>query len=636
LIFDSGGNPFLTKNDDVYGTIEGDFTDENIYPKRTGTLSAVNMVFDAGDSGTDFNPNTSYVVDSAIDFDINSYLIEGQTATIVFKTGDLAGVECEIWKYDAATKRIYFNPYTDTDGYVQPRYNSGSPIAPAINDTYTLVNISMPQSYIDDAEAQLLTATQAFLDENCIPMVVYSVELDPKHAKDIALVLDAGDRVTVTDADLGVNALIRVSGVEYPLVNPFKIKATIADFVPYTLQERIVKAAISTIKETTFVEKRSAELARRNTVRQNQMKDLIFDTDGYFDGTRIKPLSIETMYLAVGTKSSDFWLSNVTIKPNYLGDVNRLYVSAGSLVHLQIQIVGLGYTWAISGPSDMPYLTASSVYYLFARCSKSVLTGNWVLEATQITVEQETGYYHFLVGMLFAVTDGYRDFDFAKGMTYIHGDQIRAGKIQSIDGENYFDLTEGEIVCISGNFGGLNINSDGVYTGTKKVTDGFSADGFTLAADGSFHLPDFYSNVDGKMGIRATELIYAYLSVSDTVILSHDAEVATNSTSFVLKKTITLGANVKANQTLRIKYDLMSTSPATASGRIYRNGTAVGIERTDSSDAYVTKSQDITGWSAGDQIQLCIKTSDSFAYAQNFRVCGTHSAIVNEITGTNS
>jgi hypothetical protein len=457
LVFDAGsGVKYLTKNDDLYGIIEGQFTDDNIYPQRTSTLTGVNYSASAA-----WNNNTDYMTDSAMDFDLNSYLIEGQTVTIVFKSGDLSGIECEIWKYDNATKRFYINAYTDTDGATRPDTLNH----PHSGDSYTLVNISMPQSYVDTAETALEVATQAYLDENCVPMVVYSVDFDPKYAKTIYLSLNVGDKVTITDLDLGIDTLIRIAAIEYPLVNPYKIRATIADFVPYTLQERIIRSTISTIKETIFVDRRSAESARRNTVRQNQMKDLIFDTDGYFDAGRIKPLSIETMYLSVGSKSSDFWLSGVTIKANYLGDINRLYVSAGSLVHLQIEITGLGYTWVIGSALDQSSLTAGTAYYLYARCSKSALTGNWVLSSSQITVESETGYYHFLVGMLFAAADGYRDFDFNKGMTYIHGDQIKTGTIESIDGENYLNLTDGKFrVGDASSSLDWNVTSPGVLT----------------------------------------------------------------------------------------------------------------------------------------------------------------------------
>ena len=248
----------------LYGVIEGQFADDNIYPHRTGTLTGVNYT-----AATGWNSNTDYLVDSAMDFDINNYLIEGQTATIVFKSGDNSGVECEIWKYVNATKRFYINPFKEANGYIQPNALNH----PASGDSYTLVNISMPASYVTTAETALQTATQTFLNENSAPMVVYSVDIDPKDAESKAISLNVGDKVTVVDTGLSINSLIRVSAVEFPLVNPYQIKATIADFVPYTLQERIVKAAISGRKEIVFVDRRRAEQARRNTVNQKNIAD---------------------------------------------------------------------------------------------------------------------------------------------------------------------------------------------------------------------------------------------------------------------------------------------------------------------------------------------------------------------------
>ncbi len=500
LVFESAGNRFLTKNTSLYGVIEGQFTDENIYPQRTGTITSKNMVFDAG-SGTDFNSKTSYVADSALDFNINDYLIEGITAMIVFKTGAMMGIECEIWKYDNATKRIYFNPYSDADGYTTPSYNGGSPVQPEVGDTYTLVNISLPQSYINTAEAALLAATQAYIDENSIPQVVYSCAIDPKYAASISLDLNVGDKVTIIDADLGINSVIRASGIDFPLVNPYQVNALIADFVPYTLQERIIKNTVSTKKETIFVDRRSAEQARRNSMRQKQMKDLLFDTDGYFDQTNIKPFSIETAYLAVGTKSRDFWLSGVVIKANYGGDANAFNISAGSLVHLQIQIGGAGFTWVIANPVTISALTPATAYYLYAKCSKAVLTGQWILSSSQITFEAVEGYYHFLVGSLFAVTDGYRDFDFVAGMTYISGNTVTTGIIRSIDGNTYFNLNTGEIagkITFTGGSSGYANLTDRPGVGKNLTKD------FWEWADLAGH--SVVTIADGKVGDKALRM----------------------------------------------------------------------------------------------------------------------------------
>jgi len=276
IVFETGDPAvrYLENNTNLYGTIDGVYNDEDIYPQRTSTFTSVNIDFDAGDSETEFNNRTSYLIDSTLDFDINDYLIEGQVATVVFKSGDLSGVECEIWKYDNANKKIYINPYVDTDGYTLPFYNDGSPILPEVGDSYTLVNLSMPQSYIDTAEDDLEDATQDFLDENSVPQVVYDVDIDPKYAKDIDS-FGVGDRVTIVDTDLGIDSLIRISAVEYPLVQPYKIKATIANFVPYTLQERIVKTVKETKTDIVITGRKSEGLSWENLVRQNREKNII-------------------------------------------------------------------------------------------------------------------------------------------------------------------------------------------------------------------------------------------------------------------------------------------------------------------------------------------------------------------------
>jgi hypothetical protein len=432
---------FLTKNTELYGVIEGQYTNDDIFPNRTSDVESVNMVFTDGV----YQPQTSYISDSSIDFDLNDYLIEGMTPLIVFKSGDLSGQEFEIWKYDHATKRIYFNPQSEEDGYTTPNTLN----VPITGDLYTLVNIALPQSYIDAAETALKAATQAYLDENSLPMVVYAVDIDEKYARTNTITVTAGDKVTVVDADLGVDSLIRIAQIEYPLNNIYNIKAVIADFVPYTIQERIIHGTVTQTIDTRIIDRSADELTRRNAMRQRQLKDLIFDSDGYFDGTRIRPLSIETMYLSVGAKSQNFHLNGVTIKANWNGtetDPNALYVSAGELVHHELEITGLGYVWIIGSAATFDDLVSTTAYYLYCKCSKSALTGSWDLSATQKAADGNDGYYYFLCGVLYAVyTDeigSWRDFDFTYGMTYINGRTITTGRIQSLNKLNYFDLDQ--------------------------------------------------------------------------------------------------------------------------------------------------------------------------------------------------
>ena len=68
--------------------------------------------------------------------------------------------------------------------------------------------------------------------------------------------------------------------------------------------------------------------------------------------------------------------------------------------------------------------------------------------------------------------------------------------------------------------------------------------------------------------------------------------------------------------TLRIKFWLTEGGGATYSkGRIYRNGVAVGTERSETTGTMTEYSEDISGWSAGDLCQLYIAAD---APAANF------------------
>jgi hypothetical protein len=222
LIFEE---KYLEKEITTYGIKEGIYINDSIFPQRTSTLTAASIVF----NGAGFDNNNSYIEDSLLDFNINDYLLEGQVAKIVFKTGDLSGYEFEIWKYENDVKRIYINSSTEGDGYTTPNEN----LKPKVGDEYTLVDIDMPPSYVIQAEADLKAATQRYLDDNSIPKTMYIVEIDPKYIKDNSISLAEGDIATIKDDQLGVDRPIRIVQISYPFINSNKITAIIADEIPY-------------------------------------------------------------------------------------------------------------------------------------------------------------------------------------------------------------------------------------------------------------------------------------------------------------------------------------------------------------------------------------------------------------------
>ncbi|MGV8136499.1 MAG: phage tail protein [Mangrovibacterium sp.] len=465
LIFES---KYLEANTALYGIIEGVFNDENIYPKRTGNLTGVHVELK---DETDYDPNLSYVEDTSIDFDINAYLIAGQTAKIVFKSGDLSGQEFEIWKYDHTAKRIYFSLFEESDGYVLPN----SLNLPATGDTYTLINISMPQSYIDDKEDELQVATQEFLNQNSVPQVTYQLEIDPKYVKDNSISIKVGDLVTIVDTSLGINSLIRVMQVEYPLVNPNKVKATISDTVLYTTSERVILEQVKTKQNVVTMKRQTLENARRNTAAFKRLRDYLIDADNEFDQDLITAKRIAALLIESGTSAGDFILHSPvpTFLDNYGGNANAFLAPGCTLSHLEISIpitVGEGeeatiedrYDWTITEGSFADLVPASE-YYLYAKCSKAEQTAVWVLTPDVIKSNQE-GFYYFPAGTLLPVDEkGIRTFKTGYGKTWINGRMITTGRVQSISGANYMDLDSEQF-----KFGGIDVNVSEADTTTLQ------------------------------------------------------------------------------------------------------------------------------------------------------------------------
>ena len=173
--------------------------------------------------------------------------------------------------------------------------------------------------------------------------------------------------------------------------------------------------------------------------------------------------------------------------------------------------------------------------------------------------------------------------------------------------------------------------------GSKLITVGGGT--MNYVSFGNINYDDLEISLYGTcQNVWAKQLIYAYGGVSDNVLISWNTPASTTNTSYTKLKTFTLGAYLKPNRTLRLKFDLKATSN-TSYATIYRNGSPVGTERITSSDSYVTYSEDISGWNPSDAIELYVKSSDAgnTASVQNFRICGDMvTSIATELQATAS
>jgi len=113
---------------------------------------------------------------------------------------------------------------------------------------------------------------------------------------------------------------------------------------------------------------------------------------------------------------------------------------------------------------------------------------------------------------------------------------------------------------------------------------------------------------------------------SDNLKASSDSEQNTTSATYVKIKEIVVAdyapkINDKDIGKLRIKFDLSTNNTSvTAYGQIWKNGNAVGTERSTQSTGYVTFTEDLE-FKAGDKIQLYAHSNGSkLANVRNFRI----------------
>ncbi|HQP29943.1 MAG TPA: hypothetical protein PLB81_01335 [Deltaproteobacteria bacterium] len=161
----------------------------------------------------------------------------------------------------------------------------------------------------------------------------------------------------------------------------------------------------------------------------------------------------------------------------------------------------------------------------------------------------------------------------------------------------------------------------------SRAVDAAKASGISITAGtgliggGALSASRSIAIADGGVGatqiadgcITAAKL--APYSAGDYVIAASYQGRSTSSTSYVKLKEIQLD---RAG-TLRIYFELLGVQ---STARIYRNGSAVGTERSGPG----AFTEDISGWSAGDLVQLYAKTSNSSypTTVSNFRIKASH------------
>lgn len=432
----------------AYGLKENTKIFDDIRPERYGEVTAAGSAYYA-------------FKDATMNFDLNEkdsagntkWLIDGVNAKVKFTTGNLAGYEFDIHKYDHATKEIQVVPFTDENGMKFPSETSAA-FQFGVGDKYFFTDINLPDTYKTDAENKLLAEGNKAITEYSQPQVQYGLSIDENFIRQFAGELTVvnlfavGDYIPVEDEDIGVNKSVRITAFTRDLLREYKYNITLGDSVTKTTITRVIEDLQKIDNVIEINELADPSKARRNWKASQEVLANVFDPEGHYYSEKIKPLSIETTMLATGARSQQFVLQNTRFEPNYEGNPNTVKVVGGTLVHYTI--AETVKSWQLN-TATFSNLVSGTVYYIYARCQKTGTAGNIVFDTVQRKVDSDPTYYYFLVGSLSSAitdTDGKRParlIALTYGATTINGRFLTTGRIQSGDGQTYFDLDTGEI-----------------------------------------------------------------------------------------------------------------------------------------------------------------------------------------------
>lgn len=430
---------------DKIGSEEDVKTYDNIYPKRTGKVTAV-----VADDICAF-------IDDTMDFDLNKkddkgtmYLVDGASAKITFTSGRLAGQQFELnakGGYDDKTKKFKIIPFTDSRGLTIPSAETQDAYKIEVGNTYKITDIYLPEQYEKKAEEELWYAGSDDFKDASQVKAQYALTFDRLYflqslSRDTETsVFAVGDYVPVKDTRFCIEKTMRIQKITRNLLLEHDYQITLADSTAISIQTQTVLTVIDHENVINNNRLRDLNKARRGWRTTEDLRNMVYDTDGYFDTENIKPNSIDTNMLTVGAKSQQFVLSGCVLQANLGGNPNLFVATAGILSHLTIDNDKIR-SWQMNEASFE--LQSTDGYYLFAKCSKSGENGVWYLTQEQLKFEptSDPNNYYFQVGIISKLyaDDNFRDFQTTYGFTRINGNTITTGRIITSDGECYLDL----------------------------------------------------------------------------------------------------------------------------------------------------------------------------------------------------
>lgn len=442
----------------------------HIYPSRVGTVSEVVTVDEA---------KCFYdILDSSIPEKLNysDCRIPGEKAVIRFQSGALAGRELEIRQSESALEGYHHEERRfelvprEEDGFTFP-----SPQwMPKAGDRYAVFGISLPPTYVKEAEERMLSEATRYLEDNKEPVYTFRGEVDGiwarKHWLEVGGKLVPGGHVLFSDPEFHPSgSVIRIVSTTQAVNDPHAPSVTLSTApVPGSILSRLDRVEADEVvrrEQIREVQRQQSQSYRQALEHLSMVDRAVEGLEGFT--RRLKPSVLETMGILVGSQATqlDFVravgsLESVTPAINFDPDDKALHIAASVLRHQTIGITTMRDRrdpseyryWRLPKYVSPPLTDPDRSYYIYARAASVGTEGAFLLSEEPIPMESDPDYFHLLIGTLSSLDNGDRAYNRLYGFSMISPGQMVVDTISSANGRMSIDLARGEIYASSVSF----------------------------------------------------------------------------------------------------------------------------------------------------------------------------------------
>ena len=439
------------------------------YPKPIGKVTEAYCV-DEENNFYDF-------VDEDIPEELNyeDCLINGESMTVIFQSGMLAGREFEV-KYHHKPKIVNGEEKPGRRFEIVPQEEDGMTMPndtfrPEPDNEFAIFHVMLPEAYIRNdrtksgASWDMFRAAVRYFYDNEERKYTFTGELDglwtKKNWLNIGAKIRLGGYVSFTDESFQKEpVLVRIITIKDYINKPHSPKIELSN-------ETVSGSVSATLKKLESAEvavddkvASAVQYAKRRFRDAKQTIDMLDKAMLDNFSATVNPIAVQTMSMLVGDESLQFVFTKdieseivVSDTVNYDNESKRLSVSESFIKHLTYGITSIKQNhsseefrrWTMEPFESAVLSDSAKSYYLYAKVEKDGKSGCFLMSETSISMNPKDGSLYFLVGILNSEYNGTRSFAPLYGFSEVLPGRITTDLIVSNDGNTYFNLRDGII-----------------------------------------------------------------------------------------------------------------------------------------------------------------------------------------------